>query len=245
MTESCKGIPHPPFSLIQYDEPILVEANPHIDYPSSPLPSDTSSAINTTAETVISPEILRAMLPPREWKEFSGTWRQNVSCIPTSRTDVVALQEKLDASINNEQAKKSGVCANRERLHAQVFDEIIRQVTLACPERGLLLLRIRDEIRMTIEAYQALYNTSLSFGIRKTVMAEEGMQQIEDKLASLKKENKELRETLLQWTHYYKVLENRYATEQKNRTMQENNVVTLLQDQLHHFKTFGELNDLQ
>jgi hypothetical protein len=33
-------------------------------------------------------------------------------------------------------------------------DELIRQVTVECGERGLLLLRIRDEIRMTLSAYQ-------------------------------------------------------------------------------------------
>lgn len=36
-------------------------------------------------------------------------------------------------------------------------DELIRQVTIESPERGLLLLRVRDEVRMTISAYQTLY----------------------------------------------------------------------------------------
>ena len=38
-------------------------------------------------------------------------------------------------------------------------DELIRQVTINCAERGLLLLRVRDEIRMTIAAYQTLYES--------------------------------------------------------------------------------------
>lgn len=42
----------------------------------------------------------------------------------------------------------------REELYAQCFDELIRQVTINCAERGLLLLRVRDEMRMTIAAYQ-------------------------------------------------------------------------------------------
>jgi dynein light intermediate chain len=42
----------------------------------------------------------------------------------------------------------------RRELYSQVFDELIRQVTINCSERGLLLLRIRDEIRMTLAAYQ-------------------------------------------------------------------------------------------
>ena len=51
------------------------------------------------------------------------------------------------------QARESGICPGREELFSQCFDEIIRQVTLNLPERGLLLLRVRDEIMMTIAAY--------------------------------------------------------------------------------------------
>ena len=46
-------------------------------------------------------------------------------------------------------------CAAPSSLRS--FDEIIRQVTLSEPERGLLLLRVRDEIKMTIAAYQTLF----------------------------------------------------------------------------------------
>lgn len=35
----------------------------------------------------------------------------------------------------------------------------VEQVTINCAERGLLLLRVRDEIRMTIAAYQTLYES--------------------------------------------------------------------------------------
>ena len=38
-------------------------------------------------------------------------------------------------------------------------DELIRQVTVNSAERGLLLLRVRDEIRMTIDAYKTLYES--------------------------------------------------------------------------------------
>jgi len=43
---------------------------------------------------------------------------------------------------------------------------VIRQVTTTCPERGLLLLRVRDEMRMTIKSYQALNDASSAFGIK-------------------------------------------------------------------------------
>jgi hypothetical protein len=53
-------------------------------------------------------------------------------------------------------------------------DELIRQVTIESPERGLLLMRVRDEVRMTISAYQTLYQSSITFGMRKTLQAEQG-----------------------------------------------------------------------
>jgi len=35
--------------------------------------------------------------------------------------------------------RESGICPIREELHAQCFDEIIRQVTLNCAERGFTI----------------------------------------------------------------------------------------------------------
>ena len=61
-------------------------------------------------------------------------------------------------------------------------DEIIRQVAISCSERGLLLLRIRDEIRMTLAAYQTLYESSIAFGMRKALQAEHGKADMETKV---------------------------------------------------------------
>lgn len=36
------------------------------------------------------------------------------------------------------QARESGICPVREELFSQCFDEIIRQVTLDNPERGII-----------------------------------------------------------------------------------------------------------
>ena len=41
----------------------------------------------------------------------------------------------------------------RRELYAQCLDELIRQTTISCVERGLLMLRLRDEARMTLHAY--------------------------------------------------------------------------------------------
>ena len=53
------------------------------------------------------------------------------------------------------------ILQTRRELYAQCFDELIRQSTINCTERGLLLLRVRDELRMTLHAYQVREGTTL------------------------------------------------------------------------------------
>ena len=71
-------------------------------------------------------------------------------------------------------------------------DELIRQVTINCAERGLLLLRVRDEIQMTIAAYQTLYESSIAFGMRKALMAEQGKVDLQQQIEQLEAERQEL-----------------------------------------------------
>ena len=91
--------------------------------------------------------ILNSILPPREWDSEDGYkhFIQYVSHNNASREDVANLQKLLDERLLARQARESGICPIREELHSQCFDEIIRQVTIDCPERGLLLMRVRDE----------------------------------------------------------------------------------------------------
>ena len=80
-----------------------------------------------------------------------------VSKQKASRVDVARLRETLDQKLMERQARETGICPVREELFSQCFDEIIRQVTLKEPERGILMLRARDEIKMTIASYHTLY----------------------------------------------------------------------------------------
>jgi dynein light intermediate chain, axonemal len=92
------------------------------------------------------------------------------------------------------QARDSGICPVREELFSQCFDEIIRQVTLAEPVRGQLLLRVRDEIRMTITAYQTLYSSSVTFAMRKQLQAENGKQDLMKQVKELEAKKKKQEE---------------------------------------------------
>ena len=117
---------------------------------------------------------------------------QYVSSTPATRNDVISLQENLDKQLQQRQARETGICPIREELYAQCFDELIRQVTVNCAERGLLVLRVRDEIRMTIAAYQTLYESSIAFGMRKALMAEQRKAEMETLIKTLEGETQDL-----------------------------------------------------
>jgi dynein light intermediate chain len=70
-------------------------------------------------------------------------------------------------------ARETGICPVREQLYNECFDELIRQVTINCLERGILLMRIKKEIEMTINSYQNLYESAIAYGIRTALISEE------------------------------------------------------------------------
>ncbi|XP_042194858.1 axonemal dynein light intermediate polypeptide 1 isoform X2 [Callorhinchus milii] len=193
-------------SLLKYDHPLLISRNtekkstksralkvtPQPPLSTSPIPSPPKAKPLLEDVSRQTEEILNAILPPREWAENGQLWVQQVSSNPCTRIDVVHLQEQLDLKLQQRQARETGICPVRRELYSQCFDELIRQVTINCAERGLLLLRVRDEIRMTISAYQTLYESSVAFGMRKALQAEEGKADMEKKIADLEVEKKEL-----------------------------------------------------
>lgn len=91
----------------------------------------------------------------------------------------------MDSRLKNRKARETGICAIREELYAQCFDELIRQITIELSYRGLLLVRVRDEMRMTIQSYQTLYESALAYGMRKALQGEHMKSEMNDKIKSL------------------------------------------------------------
>ena len=85
------------------------------------------------------------MILPRDWEAHNGKhFMQYVSHQKSERADVVRLKEALDQTLEHRQARTEGISPIREELFSQAFNEIIREVTINSPERGLLLMRVRD-----------------------------------------------------------------------------------------------------
>ena len=115
-----------------------------------------------------------------------------MSPTPATSADVTNLRKDLDKKLESMGARDSGICPVREELHIQCFDELIRQITINCAERGYLLLRVRDEFRMFKHALQSLYDSSIAYGLKKALNAEQSKAAMDQKIKDLVKENKEL-----------------------------------------------------
>ncbi|KAH0788909.1 33 kDa inner dynein arm light chain, axonemal [Histomonas meleagridis] len=167
-------------TLLKYDVPVLA-----------------ASAMKKTKKTEqtsdsLTRDVLNSILPPREFTENGQDYIQYVSSTPASRTDVIHLQQELEKMISQRKARESGICPVRSQIYGQCFDEIIRQVTIDCSARGLLLVRVRDELRITIAAYQALYESAITWGMKKATQVEQGKDEVEAENIKLKEEKSQL-----------------------------------------------------
>ena len=160
--------------------------------------------------------------------------------------DVARLRELLDQKLMERQARESGICPVREELFSQCFDEIIRQVTINEPERGLLLLRVRDEIKMTIAAYQTLYQSAVTFGMRKQLQAEQGKAELQERIAELEERKTKLENKVIELKSKIEAIDKRNKerreVEQKKR---EDEIEFLKYQQGHLDKFLKSLTDKQ
>ncbi|CAD2219902.1 Axonemal dynein light chain, putative [Angomonas deanei] len=170
-------------SLVKYETPTLLTDVKH---------KKTQKETTKKAAPVSSDDILYSILPPREYEDKGKWWIQYPSSTPATRLDAINLQEQLDQLLVERQARETGVCPIREELYGQAFDELIRQVTVSCAERGLLLLRVRDELRMTLDAYRSLYESSTAYGVRKALQEEQSKVELEARVRALEREKEEL-----------------------------------------------------
>jgi len=233
------GVRPPRESLLQYAAPELVDDS---DKKATALLKKKAAGKKAVVQ-----DVLNAILPPREYlatdpsdpeRQKQIRLIQRVTATPSSRDEVINLQMRLDERLQERQARENGICPVREELYSQTFDELIRQVTIESPERGLLLLRVRDEVRMTLQAYQTLYQSSITFGMRKTLQAEQGSSSFQAKIEALEGDKKKLQAVVQDNRALYDAIEKRISEQRAadEKKMQEEK--DFLQFQRQHLESF-------
>lgn len=219
----------PPETLVKFDAPLFAGIEPSGEKAHKSQNQENNSKLE---------DMLNSMLPPREWVEDSGTWVQYVNKEPASRLDVISLQEQLDKKLSERKARENGICPVREELYGQCLDELIRHVTLDGPERGLLLLRTRDEFRMTIDAYKTLFASSVTFGIKKQLRAEQGIPELEAQVDELEKEKSALELEVYELRSKLDIVEKREAERKAADDKRRKEELDFLKYQGQHLDSF-------
>ena len=93
--------------------------------------------------------------------------------IAKGRMDVTTLQDNLSWALKDMQVRSAPVCLAREQLFSEAMDELIRQVLLENPERGLMLLKVRDEIRLKFSVDLEILRSTLNLSCGKLSEAEQ------------------------------------------------------------------------
>jgi dynein light intermediate chain len=199
-------------SLVKYDTPYLVSTTVNNKKALEELSQDsqkTNSVLrsifyknknlsndNEETEDFSLKDALNKILPPKQIIMNGQLWVQYVSCTPVTKMEVITLKEGLDKRIKTLNAKETGICPIREKLYDECFDELIRQVTINCLERGILMMLVKQESVMTMKAYQDLYQSSVAYGIRNGLIAEEEKKKLKEKIEKADEKNEKLQEDI-------------------------------------------------
>ena len=163
------------------------------------LKSHGTLSLNLNLSDMLTRDVLNIILPPRTFNDGGQDLIQYVSTNPATKADVSKLQQQLDKALSEKHVKEVGIDPVRSEIYGQCFDEIIRQVTIDCSARGLLLVKVRDEMRTTISMYQTLYESAITWGMRKAMENEKNKDEmlaenesLKDQVNALRAKNEEL-----------------------------------------------------
>lgn len=188
-------------SLLKFETPELVE-----DLNATRKKKVHPVEPNPNQETI---DFLDTLLPPRTVIDGSQEFRLHASATQTSRLDVIKLEEQLDQLLKDRKARDKGICPVRSALFEDCMNELIREVALDLRERGSLLKDVKDELELSIAAYNSLYESAVAHGVRSAIHGEQNKN-------ALKAANDKLEQDIQQLEDQIKNLKDRMATAEKN-----------------------------
>lgn len=134
---------------------------PHL----SPITSSPDGAVRA---------ILDAVLPPKRVEVGGVAMLQRASAEPATRAMTAELRNLLEARLVSRGARPEGLCAVRAAVHDALWDELVRQEVIACPERGVFAAALRDEQRLSRAVYDHLASAAgRQAAARRRLLADE------------------------------------------------------------------------
>lgn len=209
----------------------------------APVASEATSVVSSPSLHVMEPkmilpaimknakdasQILYALFPPiveplPHTREIAV---QFVSTTPASREEVVALHEKLVTKLEKRYARPNGYCPIRREIYDDVFSELIRQITLEEPARGVLLQRLKDESQKTLKVHANLAQHAQHFSTRKLLFSSDGLKEMQETISDLQSEIAALEVKLYGLKQKRSKIEKKYNEEREERAKPQQDELT-------------------
>ena len=133
-------------------------------------------------------------------------------------------------------AKETGICNVREELYSQCMDELIRQITINCLQRGELLNHIKEQMKETINYYQKLYESSMGFAMRQVLREQKKRAKLEKREKDLLNEINSLKAAIEEKDNEIVNTQKKFEEEQNNWNYEHEDHSKGLKDQIEHRK---------
>lgn len=160
-----------------------------------------------------------------------------------------SLEKSLDEQLKSFGAMEIGLCPIRRQFYDQCFDELVRQVTIECAERGILLHRIRNFYRSLMKAFEQSYLSGNAYAMRTYLLNEQKRFQLTEQIDHFEFDLQQLRDELNTAEDHYEHVTNLYSRwklsiEERDRT--SSNVIPFELEQLRrtHEQLKEELEEI-
>jgi dynein light intermediate chain len=184
--------------------------------------------------------VIAKICPPRQWRSRGQLLRQNVSGKIPTRKDVLTLKEKAEVEFRSYKdiITEDGLCQVRRKLNGKILDEVIRQVSVQCMERGHLLIQIRDEYYHQFDSYERVFYSLIAFAIRKILTAKNNSSVLRGKIQAVTEEIYELERINAEFPQALEFYMNKFNEEQ----LEDDNIFDEEYNRLLHLN--GQLKNL-
>ncbi|CAF5117240.1 unnamed protein product, partial [Rotaria socialis] len=78
-----------------------------------------------------------------------------------------------------------GLCKHRRNIYDECFDELVRQITIECSERGILLSRVRHTYRRMMKDYSNSYLSANAYAMRTFLLSEKAKTKLNNQIDHL------------------------------------------------------------
>lgn len=154
---------------------------------------------------------------------------QTVSAAPTPREAVMALHAALRARLEARRARPTGLCDIRRAIYTDLFSELVRQVTVEEPARGLLLARVRENDEHALRVHAGLLREGENFVVGKLLQDTHDVAALTERLAQLRREKTQLEVRRHDLQDARQELERRFEEQRATRRAQQ-------QDELNYLR---------